>query len=588
MWFTHVRIGTKLGLGFGLVLVVLAAINLKSLQNLRTVKDDLDEVSGNWLPRVIAISDLSLNTTELRRLQLAHAFSKRIALRRTHADSMIAMIDRINHNRDTYEQLRAESELRGLYSGDEERLYEAFDERWADYQDLSFEVFALTEANRPESAIDILDEQARTVYERMQGALEGLVATTQQRARDNALQADRTYRRTYTASLVLLLSTVVLSALITMGMVYHITSRVTELSVAARRVERGDLNVRTEVTYRDEIGWLARAFNSMTASLKAYREKTERQAKELLAKQQALRSSNLELAEKSRSLEHQKIEIVRKNVDLQGALEQLRTTQEQLVMSEKMASLGDLVAGVAHEINNPINFVSSNIQPLRRDIGDILALLSELEVLLKENGSSRYAEELASLKEKYDFDLATGEIEQLLSGIQEGANRTAAIVRGLRNFSRVDEDELHPFDVNDGIDSTLLILHNEIKHRIDVEKDLGDLPPYRGFPGKLNQVFMNIFTNAVQAIEGKGTLSVATRFEDPYIVISIKDTGPGIPGDIQTRIFEPFYTTKEVGRGTGLGLSISYSIVEDHGGKIEVESEPGEGAEFRIYLPVDR
>jgi signal transduction histidine kinase len=588
MWFTHINIGTKQGLGFGLVLVFLAAINFQSLQNLGVLKDDLDEVSGNWLPRVIAISELNLNTSELRRLQLSHAYAQQAELRQAHADSMIQLIDRINENRDTYEDFRSDSEARGLYSEDEQARYQVFDEGWADYQDLATEVYAFTVGGQSEAAINLLDGEARVTYDRLSASLEDLVSVTQARARDSAREAEQTYLRTRAISITLLITSVLLSALITMWLVRHITSRVSDLQVAARRVARGDLNVRTEVKYRDEIGWLARSFNQMTTSLKEYRDKTEQQAAELLSKQETLRQTNLNLAEQSRSLERQKIEIVRKNVDLQGALEKLRTTQEQLIMSEKMASLGDLVAGVAHEINNPINFVSSNVQPLRRDIEDLMVLLSEYESLIRDAASNGLSDEMEMLKRRFDYDVVVEEINQLLSGIQEGAERTAAIVRGLRNFSRMDEDQLHPFDVNDGLESTLLILHNEIKRRIEIVKDLDEIPSIMGYPGKLNQVFMNILSNAIQAIEDRGKIFISTRCEDSEVVISIRDTGPGVPNEIANRIFEPFFTTKEVGRGTGLGLSISYGIIEDHGGHIEVGSKPNEGAEFRIYLPISK
>lgn len=275
------------------------------------------------------------------------------------------------------------------------------------------------------------------------------------------------------------------------------------------------------------------------------------------------------------------------NEELNTALENLRTTQSQLVASEKMASLGQLTAGVAHEINNPINFINGNIPPLKRDFQDILQIIEMYYKTIVQNKLKDYFKEAEELKEELEYDYLVEEIENLIKGIEEGANRTTAIVKGLRNFSRLDEDEMKRANMNEGINSTLLILRNKLKSGIEVSKDLGDIPDITCYPGKINQVFMNILNNAADAIDSDGKISIKTYKKDKHVYISIKDNGKGMNEDTKSRIFEPFFTTKDVGKGTGLGLSISYGIIEKHNGEIQVESEPGKGTEFIIKLPVE-
>lgn len=278
-------------------------------------------------------------------------------------------------------------------------------------------------------------------------------------------------------------------------------------------------------------------------------------------------------------------EVLTQKEELQAALDNLKRTQTQLVDKEKMASLGQLTAGVAHEINNPINFVSGNVAPLDRDVKDILEILAKYESTVELNKLNEKFIEVDKLKEELDYDFLKGEINDLIRGIKEGAHRTSEIVKSLRSFSRLDENDLKQANINHGIESTLLILRNKLKNRIEVIKEFDDLPEIFCFPGKLNQVFMNILTNAAQAIIGEGKIYVKTKYKDGNIVIEIKDTGVGMPEDVRKKVFDPFFTTKDVGDGTGLGLSISFGIIETHNGTITVESAPGEGTEFVITLP---
>jgi signal transduction histidine kinase len=261
--------------------------------------------------------------------------------------------------------------------------------------------------------------------------------------------------------------------------------------------------------------------------------------------------------------------------------------QAQLVQAEKMASLGILTAGVAHEINNPINFVSANVEPLRRDIQDVLQIMAAYEKTIEQYTLRDKFREVEALKKELDCDILIEEINHLLRGIKEGATRTSEIVKGLRNFSRLDENEMKAFNVNEGIESTLLVLANQLKNKTIV-KELGQVDELMGYPGKLNQVFMNVLSNACQAITGKGEIRIKTGMDNGKVVIRIADNGIGMTGEVQNRIFEPFFTTKKVGAGTGLGLSISYGIIKAHNGTISVESAPGKGTTFTITIPVKK
>ena len=271
--------------------------------------------------------------------------------------------------------------------------------------------------------------------------------------------------------------------------------------------------------------------------------------------------------------------------ELQKTLENLKQAQSQLVQSEKMASLGQLVAGIAHEINNPVNFISAGVDSLSTNLDEIRQVLDIYHKITSENVSEKL-QEIEELKVKVEYKEAIREINKLIETIKNGTNRTTEIVRGLRTFSRLDEDILKIADIHEGLDSTLILLHNKYKNKIEIIKNYGDLPLVECYPGQLNQVFMNILSNAVDAIDDKGTITLKTSISKGIIQISIKDTGPRIPENIREKIFDPFYTTKGVGKGTGLGLSISQSIIEKHKGNISVKSETGKGTEFIISIPV--
>jgi two-component system NtrC family sensor kinase len=288
------------------------------------------------------------------------------------------------------------------------------------------------------------------------------------------------------------------------------------------------------------------------------------------------------------------IELQNTNSQLSKALGDLKDAQIQLVEAEKMASLGQLTAGIAHEINNPINFVKSNIKPLRMDIDDLFDIIDDYNQLhdLKNDHLSKHLEAVYEKEQSIDMDFVKDEIQQLLKGIEDGAERTAEIVRGLKTFSRLDEGELKTANVHDGIESTLVLLRNSMPPYLKIEKNFHAKGEIECFPGKLNQVFMNILNNAMQAIAQKKEIAAEEYItistcdaDDGFMKIYIKDTGIGMSEEVKHRIYEPFFTTKDVGEGTGLGMSIVFKIISEHGGKIEINSEPGKGAEFILTLP---
>ncbi|MGD0755069.1 MAG: AAA family ATPase [Bacteroidales bacterium] len=285
------------------------------------------------------------------------------------------------------------------------------------------------------------------------------------------------------------------------------------------------------------------------------------------------------------SLKNEQLNIQKE--ELNTTLDNLKYSQVQLVQSEKMASLGQLVAGIAHEINNPVNFISAGVDSLSNNLEEIRQVIEIYHKITARNVNIKL-KEIEELKERVNYKEAIREINKLIDSIKNGAKRTTEIVRGLRTFSRLDEDILKMADIHEGIDSTLILLHNKYKNRIEIVKNYSDLPFIECYPGQLNQVFMNILSNAVDAIDEKGTITISTSISGESVKVSIKDTGYGIHENLKTKIFDPFFTTKGVGKGTGLGLSISQSIIEKHKGTISFKSEQGNGTVFIITLPLSQ
>jgi len=274
------------------------------------------------------------------------------------------------------------------------------------------------------------------------------------------------------------------------------------------------------------------------------------------------------------------------NKNLSDAYAELKATQSKILQQEKMASVGQLAAGVAHEINNPMGFISSNLGTLGKYVDKLTGFINAQAEIIGALNTTNATEDLKELRKKLKVDYITDDISQLINESLDGADRVKKIVQNLKTFSRVDEAEYKHVDINECIESTLNIVWNELKYKATVTKEYGTLPQTKCYPQQLNQVFMNLLVNAAQAIEKQGEIKIKTWNGDGSVNVSISDTGCGIPRDKLQRIFEPFFTTKPVGKGTGLGLSITYDIVKKHKGEIKVESKAGSGTVFTLKIPL--
>jgi len=292
----------------------------------------------------------------------------------------------------------------------------------------------------------------------------------------------------------------------------------------------------------------------------------------------------------NKSLAEQNTEIQKQRDRLQKAIAELKAAQSQIVQSEKMASLGELTAGIAHEINNPINFVYAGVDGLRTSLEGLLKVLDKYTEIDRTGNIAeirKVLSEVEDIKKQLYYDETKDSVFNVVKAIKEGASRTAEIVKGLRSFTRLDETELKRANIHDGIENTLILLNPKIDQAgiTIVKKYDPSIPEIECFPSQLNQVFMNILSNATEAIEGSGTISIETKDRPRSVQVSIKDNGSGMPNEIKSKIFQPFFTTKNPGEGTGLGLSITFGIIDKHQGTIDVVSHPGEGACFIITLP---
>ncbi len=308
-----------------------------------------------------------------------------------------------------------------------------------------------------------------------------------------------------------------------------------------------------------------------------------------------LRRSEGDLAERNANLGRALGSLESAHTDLQRTVERLKSTEAQLIQSEKMRALGQFVAGIAHELNNPIGFVSGNLDHLRRAVGALEQMLAAYAQVPMPVGANA---ELAARRRALRVDQLLDDLPSVLQDCEEGARRAAEIVAALRAFGRADRPGgWGRVDVRERLDRTLALLRHRLTGEVSVVRDYGDVPPIECLPGQLDQVLLNVLANAVDAIGGRGTICVGTRLAHdppaapragPHAVVSVQDDGAGMAPDVCARVFDPFFTTKPEGQGTGLGLSVSFGIVERHGGTIAVESAPGDGTTFTLYLPLDQ
>ena len=299
------------------------------------------------------------------------------------------------------------------------------------------------------------------------------------------------------------------------------------------------------------------------------------------------------LESRSRELFEANERISQQLSDLTAANDELQRAHGQLCQNEKLASVGQLAAGVAHEINNPIAYVESNLRTLADYAGRMQVLIAMYEQFVdtasaRDDELGSDAEVLDALRDQLDYAYLRDDLDILVGDMQEGIGRVSEIVTSLRTYSRSDGPERRPVDIPDCIESALKIAEHETRYRCEVVTQLENVPAVDGYGGQLNQVFLNLVINAAQACDEDGRVEVTSYVDGDDVVVTVSDNGCGIPAEHLEQVFSPFYTTKAVGEGTGLGLSVSYAIVEEHGGRIMVDSQPGAGTRFSVHLPFNR
>jgi two-component system, NtrC family, sensor kinase len=310
---------------------------------------------------------------------------------------------------------------------------------------------------------------------------------------------------------------------------------------------------------------------------------------EVMQKNQELEAERVALEERvkhrTHDLETLNQQLLANNVELQQLNEKLETAHTQLLQSEKMASIGQLAAGVAHEINNPVGFVNSNLGALEKymdQLFQVIAAYGKAEVL----AGGQLNAEVDKVKASVDLPYLMEDIPNLVKESRDGLARVKQIIQDLKDFSHVDESTWQMADLEKGMDSTLNVVSNEIKYKAEVVKEYAALPDVECMPSQINQVFMNLLVNAAQAIEEKGVITIRSGTAGDEVWLEVADSGKGIAPEHLNRIFDPFFTTKPIGKGTGLGLSLSYGIVQKHHGRIEAKSELGKGTAMRVWLPL--
>lgn len=328
-----------------------------------------------------------------------------------------------------------------------------------------------------------------------------------------------------------------------------------DLVEGTKQLSKGNFEHRFEATKYLEVNQLIETYNQMAENLQILYTELDNKVKE-------------------------------RTKELENANKELKSTQSMMVHSEKMRSLGQLVAGITHEINNPINFIHGNMVHLKNYSNALIEVINLYESFEKDlNEENR--KELKALKDKIELDFLKEDLPMLIKSCHEGTERTKNIILDLKNFSRLDEMVINEINLPKEIDTTLNILHNKIKGKIEIVKEYAeDLPLIEGYGGQLNQVFMNILDNSCYAIKEKGTINIKLQKKEKDVIIEFEDSGCGMSQEQASKIFEPFYTTKPVGEGTGLGMSISYKVIQQHNGEISVESNEGKGSKFKIRLPI--
>lgn len=547
MRFRDWRLGKKYGMGVAIVLLLMAGGYARSFRQLVDLKDDLESVSRNWMGRIIAVSNISRGVSDLRMVQLQYATASDTVMHAEQAEGLIALIDLINANRDTYEGLRRMEAAEAQFAQQEEALYAQFDRNWDRYQTYSLSVVEHTMSGKREEAIRLIGSESVAVFDSMSASLIGLVRTNESYATNAADRAEENLGKLRHASLLLFVITVAVSIAITFWLVRLISRPVRQLADGAKRVADGDLTVQLPIASNDEVGQLGQAFNVMTGALREARDRAESQRASI---EQAYR-------------------------ELQAALQELRETQDQLILQEKMASLGKLVAGVSHELNTPTGALLSSSDLTKRIVVRVQAIVDTLA----DTCDPAVVAKLHSLTESLDGNASVTE---------QAGRRIQEIVASLRSFVRLDEAEYLTVNLHEGIESSLTLLGSDMLHRIDIVKEYGELPEVTCIPSQVNQVFYNILRNAVEAIENRGSITICTRSQGERVSITIRDTGKGIAQSRLNQIYDVGWAASTERVRMGSGIMTAYNIVRAHKGEFTIESELGKGTLVTIVLPVNQ
>ncbi|MEW5875338.1 MAG: HAMP domain-containing protein [Candidatus Zixiibacteriota bacterium] len=545
MRFRDWKLGKKYGVGVGIVLLLMAAANARSFRQLVDLKSDLEAVSHNWIGRIIAVSEINRSTSDLRMLHLQYASVTDTAIHAVQAEAIIDLIDRINANRDKYEDLRLASDTTSEFTAREEALYAQFDRNWDRYQTYTLSVVEMAMRGEREGAIHILGGEARIAFDSMSTSLVSLVRTNQSYAVGAADRAEANLRHLRHTSLVLFSITIGISIVFTFWLVRLISRPIQRLAAAAQTVAAGDLGVRLPVIGKDEVGQLSGAFNEMTMALSEAHDRSERQ-------RQSIEEANREL---------------------QDTLNQLHETQDQLVLQEKMASLGQLVAGVSHELNTPAGALLGTNDVTGRIVGRIRAVFEEHPDLARTAPGQKILSLLDSLASNVDVT-------------EQAGRRIQDIVGSLRSFVRLDESEYQLADIKEGIESSVTLLGSDTLRRVEIVRNYGDLPRIPCYPGQINQVFYNILRNAVQAIDDHGRVVIETDHSGSTVRIRISDTGRGIEPERLSQIYNVRLSTRGERVKMGSGLLTAYNIIKRHKGELVIDSVLGKGTTASITLPI--
>ncbi len=601
-WFGKLKVGQKISLGYGMILVVTIFGTTASVSLTQYYQRQADAIEKDVLEEFKLTSRLQNSLLQTR----VHTWEL-ISLKIAYKDFQDVYNHFLEHHSDFKERWLDFKESEGGTKGEEQQetpgeveKVKEFIEKHKDIIDTY--IIKIDTLSRQVNSSNLRPEDIENIkLELIQLNQSDLIAGVDSFS-DNLIKIDDIIKKEYdqvqtvtdiikTLQVKIIFGVLCISGIIatilaiaTTKAIAHPIQNLTKIS--QRAIQESNFDLQAQVETRDEVGSLATSFNQLLYSVKNLLQH-QQEAKEKLE----YYNQNLE-----QRVDERTNELNDKNIYLKKLLEELHQTQVQMLQSEKMSALGQMVAGIAHEVNNPVNFIHANLDYLEEYSQSLIRITQTYQQYCP-----KLPENIQQDIEYIDVDFIIEDLNKVIKSMTVGTTRIRDIVKSLRNFSRLDEAEFKTVDLHEGIDGTLMILNHRLKAQadhpaIEVIKEYGQLPLVECYTGQLNQVFMNLLSNGIDALEGltynypegkTPTITISSQVtSENRVLISIADNGSGIPEDIRSKLFNPFFTTKPVGKGTGLGLSISYQIVEKHGGKIWCDSTLGQGTKFMIEIPV--